>query len=67
MVQDIGNGLLKAFFFGIAVGAIALYQGYTARSTPEGVSNATTKTVVVSSLVVLGLDFILTAIMFTNG
>ena len=67
VVQDIGNGLLKAFFFGIAVGAIALYQGYTARSTPEGVSNATTKTVVVSSLVVLGLDFILTAIMFTNG
>lgn len=67
VVQDIGNGLLKAFCFGIAVGAIALYQGYTARSTPEGVSNATTKTVVVSSLVVLGLDFILTAIMFTNG
>lgn len=65
--SDIGNGVLKSFFFGIAVGAIALYQGYTARPTPEGVSSATTRTVVISSLVVLGLDFILTAIMFTHG
>lgn len=65
--SDIGNGVLKSFVFGIAVGAIALYQGYTARPTPEGVSSATTRTVVISSLVVLGLDFILTAIMFTHG
>ncbi len=64
---DIGNGVLKSFIFGIAVGLLALYQGYTARPTPEGVSTATTKTVVISSLVVLGLDFILTAIMFTSS
>ena len=55
---DIGNGIIKTFVFGVAVGAIALYEGYTARATPEGVSSATTRTVVVSSLVVLGLDFI---------
>ena len=64
---DIGNGIIKTFVFGVAVGAIALYEGYTARATPEGVSSATTRTVVVSSLVVLGLDFILTAFMFTHG
>lgn len=63
---DIGNGILKSFFFGIAVGSIALYEGFVARATPEGVSKATTHTVVVSSLVVLGLDFVLTAMMFTN-
>ena len=49
---DIGNGIIKSFVFGVAVGAIALYEGYTARATPEGVSSATTRTVVVSSLVV---------------
>lgn len=65
--DDIGNGLLKSFIFGIAVGIIALYQGYTARATPEGVSNATTRTVVISSLTVLGLDFILTAMMFSTN
>lgn len=65
--DDIGNGLLKSFIFGIAVGTIALYQGYTARATPEGVSNATTRTVVISSLTVLGLDFILTAMMFSTN
>lgn len=64
---DIGNGIIKSFVFGVAIGAIALYEGYTARATPEGVSSATTRTVVVSSLVVLGLDFILTAFMFTHG
>lgn len=67
VTQDIGNGIIKSFVFGVAVGAIALYEGYTARATPEGVSGATTRTVVVSSLVVLGLDFILTAFMFTHG
>ena len=65
--SDIGNGVLKSFFFGVAVGAIALYEGFTAKPTPEGVSSATTRTVVISSLVVLGLDFILTAMMFTSG
>jgi len=44
---------------------IALLQGYEAQATPEGVSKATTRTVVVASLAVLGLDFILTAMMFS--
>ncbi len=64
--DDVGGGILKSFIFGLAVAAISLYQGYTARATPEGVSRATTRTVVISSLTVLGLDFILTAMMFTT-
>ena len=55
--SDVLNGVFKSFIFGIAVGLIALFQGYIARPTPEGVSQATTRTVVVSSLLVLGLDF----------
>ena len=51
--------------FGIAVTLVALYQGYASRPTPDGVAHATTITVVVSSLLVLGLDFIMTASMFT--
>ncbi len=62
---DVGNGLLKSLVFGIAVSFIALYQGYVAHATPEGVSRATTSTVVVASLWVLGLDFGLTAMMFS--
>jgi phospholipid/cholesterol/gamma-HCH transport system permease protein len=65
--DDIGNGCLKSFIFGIAVAAIALFQGFIARPTPEGVSRATTRTVVISSLTVLGLDFILTAMMFSTN
>jgi phospholipid/cholesterol/gamma-HCH transport system permease protein len=61
---DIINGLLKSFAFGICVTLIAVYQGFKARPTAEGVSLATTKTVVSSALVVLALDFILTAFMF---
>jgi len=63
--SDIGNGVIKSFVFGIAVTFIALLQGYEAQATPEGVSKATTRTVVVSSLSVLGLDFILTVMMFS--
>ena len=63
---DIGNGVLKSFVFGIAVTFIALYQGYEAKPTPEGVSRATTRTVVIGSLTVLGLDFLLTALMFNK-
>ena len=63
--HDILNGVLKSVVFGIAVGLVALFQGYSARPTPDGVSRATTRTVVVSSLLVLGLDFIMTAFMFT--
>jgi phospholipid/cholesterol/gamma-HCH transport system permease protein len=63
--KDAGNGVIKSLVFGIAVTFIAVLQGYAARPTPEGVSRATTRTVVVASLSVLGLDFILTALMFS--
>lgn len=62
---DIGNGVVKSVVFGVAVTFIALLQGYTCQPTPEGVSRATTRTVVLASLTVLGLDFILTAMMFS--
>ncbi|HET6757262.1 MAG TPA: lipid asymmetry maintenance ABC transporter permease subunit MlaE [Burkholderiales bacterium] len=61
---DVMNGALKSVVFGIAVTAIALFEGYDAPPTAEGVSGATTRTVVTSSLAILGLDFILTAFMF---
>jgi len=64
--KDIANGVIKSFVFGIAVTLIALYEGWQARPTPEGVAHATTRTVVTSSLAVLGLDFLLTALMFSN-
>ena len=63
---DIVNGVIKSIVFGIACNWIALYQGYDAAPTAEGVSRATTKTVVRSALAVLGLDFILTALMFSD-
>ncbi len=63
--KDVGNGMIKSLVFGVAVTFIALLQGYLAAPTPEGVANATTRSVVVSSLSVLGLDFILTAMMFS--
>jgi phospholipid/cholesterol/gamma-HCH transport system permease protein len=63
--KDVGNGVIKSLVFGIAVTFVAVLQGYTARPTPEGVSRATTRTVVVASLAVLGLDFVLTAMMFS--
>ena len=63
--KDLGNGVVKSIVFGFTVTFIALLQGYTAHPTPEGVSRATTRTVVVASLSVLGLDFLLTAMMFT--
>jgi len=62
--QDIVSGVIKSVVFGIAVTAIALFEGYDAPPTAEGVSHATTRTVVTSALAVLGLDFILTAFMF---
>jgi phospholipid/cholesterol/gamma-HCH transport system permease protein len=62
---DVGNGVIKSVVFGFAVTFIALYQGYEAKATPEGVSRATTRTVVYASLAVLGLDFLLTALMFS--
>jgi phospholipid/cholesterol/gamma-HCH transport system permease protein len=65
VLKDVGNGVLKSVVFGFAVSFIALLQGYEAQPTPEGVAHATTRTVVVASLTVLGLDFILTAMMFS--
>jgi len=63
--QDVGNGVVKSIVFGLTVTFIAVFQGFEAQATPEGVASATTRTVVVASLAVLGLDFILTAMMFT--
>jgi phospholipid/cholesterol/gamma-HCH transport system permease protein len=63
--NDIANGVLKSIVFGIAVTFMALFQGYEAQPTPEGVARATTRTVVIASLTVLGLDFLLTALMFS--
>ncbi len=65
--QDILNGVLKSFVFGAAVSWIAVFEGYDAPPTAEGVSGATTRTVVTSSLAILALDFILTAFMFAGG
>lgn len=64
--NDVLNGAIKSVVFGVAVTMIALYCGWTSRPTPEGVARATTRTVVIGSLVVLGLDFVLTALMFSN-
>lgn len=63
--DDILNGVIKSVVFGFAVSSIALFQGYSCQPTPEGVSRATTRTVVISSLTILGLDFVLTALMFS--
>lgn len=63
--KDVGNGIVKSIVFGFTVTFIAVLQGFEAQPTPEGVSRATTRTVVVSSLSVLGLDFVLTALMFS--
>ena len=63
--KDVGNGIVKSLAFGVAVTFIAVLQGFVAKPTPEGVSRATTRTVVMASLSVLGLDFVLTALMFS--
>ncbi len=65
--EDILNGIIKSFVFGIVVSVIALFEGYDAPPTAEGVSGATTRTVVTSSLAILMLDFVLTAIMFRGS
>jgi len=65
--HDILNGVIKSVVFGLAVTAIALFEGYDAPPTAEGVSGATTRTVVESSLAILMLDFILTAFMFQGA
>ncbi len=65
--DDIINGVIKSLVFGVVAGWIAIFEGYDAIPTSEGVSRATTRTVVHTSLAVLGLDFILTALMFGDN
>lgn len=62
--DDVLNGVIKSIVFGTVVTWIAVYQGYVCVPTSEGISRATTRTVVFSSLAILGLDFFLTAMMF---
>lgn len=64
--EDIINGVIKSMVFGVACTMIALFEGYEAPPTAEGVSRATTRTVVNSSLAVLGLDFVLTSLMIST-
>jgi phospholipid/cholesterol/gamma-HCH transport system permease protein len=61
---DVTNGIIKSAVFGVAVSLIAVFEGYNAKPTAQGVSSATTRTVVESSLAILALDFILTVFMF---
>ncbi|MBA55803.1 MAG: ABC transporter permease [Pseudomonadales bacterium] len=62
--EDVMNGFIKSVVFGVVVTWIAVFQGYDTVPTSEGISRSTTRTVVYASLAVLGLDFILTAVMF---
>ena len=63
--RDLGNGIIKSIVFGVICSFVAVYQGFEAKATPEGVARATTRTVVISSLAVLASDFLLTALMFS--
>ena len=63
---DVLNGLIKSAAFGVAVTLIAVHQGFHCRPTSEGILRASTRTVVSSALTVLAIDFILTALMFTE-
>ena len=66
LIDDILNGVIKSIVFGIVVTWIAVFQGYNCTPTSEGVSRATTRTVVHASLATLALDFVLTAVMFNQ-
>ncbi|MHB8920080.1 MAG: lipid asymmetry maintenance ABC transporter permease subunit MlaE [Halothiobacillus sp.] len=63
-MADVMNGVIKSLVFGGVIGLVAVFEGFNAEPTSLGISRATTRTVVLSSLLVLGLDFILTAWMF---
>jgi phospholipid/cholesterol/gamma-HCH transport system permease protein len=65
--EDVVNGMLKSVAFGVAVAWIAVFEGYDAPPTAEGVSGATTRTVVTSALAILFLDYILTSLMFRGA
>jgi len=62
--RDVINGVIKSLVFGVAVSLIAVFEGYDSKPTAEGVSSATTRTVVTSALAILALDFVLTVFMF---
>jgi len=64
MWDDVGKGMVKSVLFAMVIGWIAVFQGYDSVPTAEGISAATTKTVVYSSVVVLAFDFILTLVMY---
>ena len=64
---DILNGVIKSVVFAVAISLIAVFEGYDATPTAEGVSAATTRTVVTSALAILALDFVLTVLMFRGG
>ncbi len=66
LYHDLGNGMIKSAVFGFVVVWIAMFEGYDCVPTSEGLGRATTRTVVHSSLAVLGLDFVLTALMFNE-
>lgn len=66
-LRDVSEGIVKSLVFGLACSLVAVYEGYHAEPTAEGVGLATTRTVVVSSVLVLLLDFLLTAAFFTNS
>src|SRR5438067_8550386 len=61
---DVTNGVIKSVVFGLAGSIISVFEGYDAKPTAEGVSSSTTRTVVISSLAILALDFVMTAFMF---
>ncbi len=64
--NDLAKGMLKSVVFGVLVTWIAVFQGYDAQPTAEGISLATTRTVVVSSVSILVADFVLTLAMYGN-
>ena len=64
---DVTNGIIKSVVFGLAISLISVFEGYNSKPTAEGVASATTRTVVMSSLAILALDFVMTVFMFRGG
>jgi len=60
--SDVYEGIIKSFVFGVVVSLLAVWEGYNAIPTAEGVGRATTRTVVISAIAILILDFMITAI-----
>ncbi len=62
-IKDINEGIFKSLVFGVAASLIAVWEGYNAIPTAEGVGRATTRTVVITAIAVLVFDFMITALM----